>query len=177
MDAYKQDKRDGKADEDSKMRPRLYQQEMFEESMKRNTIVVMPTGSGKTAVAVLRIQHALQQCENDQLVWFIAPKVTLCEQQHHVLKAALPGYEHVFLSGADGPDKWTTQGLWDAVLNNVRIVASTPQVLLDALSHGFVHMQRMALLVFDEGSSLTLLAAQTLFTLQSTSLQGRYSHE
>jgi ERCC4-related helicase len=41
------------------------------------------------------------------------------------------------------------------MLKNVRIVLSTHQVLLDALSHGFVGMQRLALLVFDEAHHCT----------------------
>jgi len=37
-------------------------------------------------------------------------------------------------------------------LNNVRIVVSTHQVLLEALTHGFVKLSKLALLIFDEGS-------------------------
>jgi len=62
-------------------------------------------------------------------------------------------YNHRLLSGSDNVDKWTQQSLWDAVLHNVRIVTSTPAILLDALSHGFVQMPRIALLIFDEGTN------------------------
>lgn len=55
------------------------------------------------------------------------------------------------LSGADNVERWTTQEIWDAILSNIRIVVSTPQVLLDALSNGFLKLSRIALLVFDEG--------------------------
>ncbi|GAD94518.1 conserved hypothetical protein [Paecilomyces variotii No. 5] len=47
-------------------------------------------------------------------------------------------------------DHWSDQKIWDKVLLNIRIVVSTPQVLLDARSRGFVHFSRIALLVFDE---------------------------
>ena len=67
-----------------------------------------------------------------------------------MLEAALPAYQHRLLSGNDDVDKWTEQRLWDAVLKNIRIVVSTPQVLLDALTHGFVKMTKLALLIFDE---------------------------
>ena len=43
--------------------------------------------------------------------------------------------------------------VWDDILQNIRIVISTHQVLLDALTHGFVTMRRIALLIFDEGES------------------------
>lgn len=61
-------------------------------------------------------------------------------------------YNHRLLSGNDNVDKWTQQNLWDAVLNGIHVVVSTPQVLYDALSHGFVTMGRIALLIFDEGT-------------------------
>lgn len=91
-----------------------------------------------------------------KLVWFLAPTVTLCEQQHEVFKSNLPGYGIQLLSGKDNPDHWTEQAVWDAVLHNVRIVLSTHQVLLDALTHAFVRMNRLALLIFDEAHHCTL---------------------
>jgi ERCC4-related helicase len=93
-----------------------------------------------------------------KLVWFLAPTVTLCEQQHEVFKSNLPGYGIQLLSGKDNVDRWTTQTEWDAVLLNVRIVLSTHQVLLDALTHAFVKMSKLALLVFDEGLFLVFWA-------------------
>ena len=40
--------------------------------------------------------------------------------------------------------------MWDDALRNINIVVCTHQVLLDALIHGFVQMDKIALLVFDE---------------------------
>lgn len=64
-------------------------------------------------------------------------------------------------------DHWSNQGIWDEVLKGIRIVVTTHQVchccgdksitqlirqvLYDALSHGFVTMNKIALMVFDEG--------------------------
>ena len=67
----------------------------------------------------------------------------------------LPSYQSRTITGNDDYDKWTDQSTWDAMLENVRIVLSTHQVLLDALSHGFVGMQRLALLIFDEAHHCT----------------------
>ena len=36
--------------------------------------------------------------------------------------------------------------MWDDALRNIKIVIGTHQVLLDALIHGFVHMDKIALL-------------------------------
>lgn len=62
------------------------------------------------------------------------------------------------LSGQDDVDHWTEQSLWKSVLHNVRIVLSTHQVLYDALAHAFVKMDELALLIFDEGQSVSRVA-------------------
>lgn len=86
-------------------------------------------------------------------MWFLAPTVTLCEQQGGVFSHHLPNYNVLVLSGQDDVDHWTEQSVWDAVLHNVRIVLSTHQVLYDALAHAFVSMDALALLIFDEGKA------------------------
>ena len=40
---------------------RGYQQEMLEQSIARNIIIAMDTGSGKTHIAVLRIKHEVER--------------------------------------------------------------------------------------------------------------------
>ena len=109
----------------------------------------MDTGSGKTMIAVARIKAELEICSADkvrdtakanfsplillmhlpQIVWFLAPTVTLVSQQHHVLKENLPAYQTRSLSGGDGVDHWSEQSIWDEVLFNIRIVASTYKVV------------------------------------------------
>lgn len=77
-------------------------------------------------------------------------------QQHHVVSSQIPAVRSRTITGLDKVDLWTNQDIWDAALNAVRIVLSTPQVLFDALGHGFVRISTLALLVFDEGVSVFL---------------------
>ncbi|KAK6434106.1 Dicer-like protein 2 [Oleoguttula sp. CCFEE 5521] len=134
---------------------RSYQHEMLEKSLQRNVIVAMDTGSGKTHVAISRIRAELER-QNERLisdaqqVWFIAPSRALCEQQARVVSQELPAYHVKLLTGADDVEKWTTTAIWDAFLTGVHVVVSTPAILADALTHGFVTMRRLALCVFDE---------------------------
>ncbi|KAF3402139.1 Dicer-like protein 2 [Talaromyces pinophilus] len=132
------------------IKPRAYQQEMLAESLRQNTIVAMETGSGKTQIAVLRIQEELSRCSPEKLIWFLTPTVALAEQQYAVISKQLPLYQSRLLLGSDNVDHWSTQHIWDKILLNIRIVVSTPQVLLDAMSHGFVKLSGLSLLVFDE---------------------------
>jgi ERCC4-related helicase len=50
-------------------------------------------------------------------------------------------------------DHWGEKTIWDSALSGVKIAVSTYQVLYDALSHGFVKMGQLSLLIFDEGKS------------------------
>ena len=51
----------------------------------------------------------------------------------------------------DSVDRWSEQRIWDAALDQCRIIVSTHAVLADALQHGFVRISSLALLIFDEG--------------------------
>ncbi|KAM0719702.1 hypothetical protein Q7P37_003834 [Cladosporium fusiforme] len=138
-----------------RVRLRSYQAEMLEKSLKQNVIVAMDTGSGKTHVAIARIQAELERSESDKLIWFMTPSRPLSKQQFEVLQEHLPAYHIRSLTGADGVDKWTDQRLWDAFLAGVDVVVGTPAVLADALTHAFVRMSGLSLLVFDEAHRTT----------------------
>lgn len=128
---------------------RAYQIEMLDKSLKQNVIVAMDTGSGKTQVAVLRIKKELEICDASKIIWFIAPTVSLCHQQHDVLKLQIPAVPMMTLAGNSNIDAWGPD-IWAILLDTVRIVISTPQVLLDALDHAYLNLGLLALLVFDE---------------------------
>jgi len=85
------------------------------------------------------------------------------------------------LSGQDATEHWSDQAIWDGVLENARIILSTHAILLDALTHGFVKMSKLALIIFDEGretlpSSVTvygILTFSQLTTVHSSILPTR----
>jgi ERCC4-related helicase len=99
-------------------------------------------------------------------IWFLAPTVQLCTQQHDYIHSHLPAVTTRLLTGSDNVDRWSEPRIWDAVLDKIKIVVSTHAVLADALSHGFIKIANLALLIFDEGmieswlqvSKLTLAA-------------------
>ncbi|TVY20766.1 Dicer-like protein 2 [Lachnellula arida] len=132
------------------LKPWSYQTEMLQESLRRNVIVAMDTGSGKTHVAVMRMLHELDHLPSHQMIWFLAPTVSLCFQQYEYIKKHIPSVQVKFLSGADNVDRWTDPQHWDVVLKNVKILVCTYQILLDALTHAFIKMDSLGLIVFDE---------------------------
>lgn len=152
----------------TKSKARSYQVEMLQQSLERNVIVAMPTGSGKTLIAVMRILAALE-CREDGLVWFCCPGVELALQQFRQISAQIPAYQSRMLSGSDNCEYWSCQ-TWLEALQGISIVVSThavritqpplmsivstSQILLDALKHAFVYMRDISLLVLDEGLNL-----------------------
>lgn len=86
-----------------------------------------------------------------KLIWFLAPTVALCIQQQSSISKHLPALRTRLLIGSDNVDRWSEQRVWDAALYNIHVVISTHAVLADALTHGFVKMAHLALLIFDEG--------------------------
>ncbi|KAF8965408.1 hypothetical protein BDZ97DRAFT_1658958 [Flammula alnicola] len=128
---------------------RGYQQEMLDESLHKNIIIALDTGSGKTLIAVLRLRHEMER-EPTKIAWFFAPTVALCEQQKGVISSYLQVSVGI-VSGANEPDQWKNAALWERVLRTHRIMVSTPQVFLDALRHGYISLGKdISLLVFDE---------------------------
>ncbi|KAI0667772.1 P-loop containing nucleoside triphosphate hydrolase protein [Trametes maxima] len=133
---------------------RAYQQELLEESMHRNLIIALDTGSGKTHIAMLRMKHEAER-GSKKVSWFIAPTVALVEQQYEVIKTAVP-VSVGLVSGASEPNQWKDASLWRKILSTHQIMVTTPQVLLDALHHAYVDLGTdIGLLVFDEAHHAT----------------------
>ena len=86
-----------------------------------------------------------------QFVWFLAPTVVLASQQKEVIETHIPPVNNRLLIGEDGVDRWSEQRIWNAALRDMKVVVSTHAVLADALTHRFVKLDKIALLVFDEG--------------------------
>ncbi|KAK7420523.1 Dicer-like protein 1 [Neonectria punicea] len=135
--------------------PREYQVELFERAKKKNTIVVLDTGSGKTLIAALLLRHTLEQELEDRAVgkpkkvaFFLVEKVALCFQQYAVLSCNLEHPITKFFGDMTGIMK--TKEFWDTQFSENMVVVCTAQILLDCLHNGFIRMNQVNLLIFDE---------------------------
>ncbi|KIP08582.1 hypothetical protein PHLGIDRAFT_87922, partial [Phlebiopsis gigantea 11061_1 CR5-6] len=100
------------------------------------------------------MKHEVER-NSRKICWFLAPTVTLIEQQKDAIRAVCPGPVGL-ISGASAPDQWKDAALWSKILSDHRVMVSTPQILLDALRHGYILMGRdISLLVFDEAHHAT----------------------
>jgi len=123
---------------------RSYQLNIAKSALKHNTLVVLPTGLGKTIIALFIIANKL---ENDKdKIMFLAPTKPLVLQHAKFLRDTLsidPDKISVF-TGEISPDK--RKKMWE----KSRIIVSTPQVIENDLLSNRINLKDVSFIVFDE---------------------------
>ncbi len=105
--------------------PRLYQETIFNTAISKNTLVVLPTGLGKTAIALMLAVHRLNLYPDSKIVFF-APTKPLADQHLQTFKdlIELPEEEFVLFTGSTKPEKrqelWKKQDLFLALLKGLK---------------------------------------------------------
>ncbi len=123
---------------------RLYQENIARVAAKESTLVVLPTGLGKTVIA-LKVIDSVLWTEGGRVL-FMAPTKPLVEQHFAFLteKLSLPEGEIAVMTGELSPEH--RHDWW----KKARIVVSTPQVVENDILSGSVWLRDFSLLVFDE---------------------------
>ena len=127
------------------IKPRKYQQEIYENCRDKNCLVVLPTGIGKTLIA-------LMLCINRQKTYpgtkalFLAPTKPLAEQHLEYFKKHLPElFAHMELfTGKINANK--RKELWE----RADIIFSTPQCISNDLKNNLYNLSDTSLLIEDE---------------------------
>jgi len=122
---------------------RNYQQNITKSCLKGNTLVILPTGLGKTVIALLVVAERLLSLPNSRNL-VVAPTKPLLLQHFEYFRSALNLDEGDFAiwTGEVPPEK---RGLGSA-----RIVFATPQVLQNDIVSGKLSLKEFGLLVVDE---------------------------
>ncbi|KAI1124414.1 hypothetical protein F5Y10DRAFT_269094 [Nemania abortiva] len=135
--------------------PREYQTELFERAKEKNIIAVLDTGAGKTLIAALLLRHIIEQELDDRkagkghrLAFFLVDKIALVHQQYRVLEANLDFPMDSFTGDSGGAIY--TQEFWNKTRDEKTVIVCTAEVFHQCLSHSFIHMEQVNLLIFDE---------------------------
>jgi len=125
--------------------PRLYQQTIFATCAEKNTLVVLPTGMGKTNIFLMLASHRLDQYPNSKIL-FIGPTRPLIDQYKEVFKKHFEIDESklVTFTGFVKPEKRAE--LW----KDAKIIFSTPQGLENDMISRRINLEEVSLLGFDE---------------------------
>ncbi|KAF8036139.1 hypothetical protein BT93_C1979 [Corymbia citriodora subsp. variegata] len=131
--------------------PRSYQVKIYEVAVRRNTIAVLGTGSGKTMIAVMLIKDIAQSMKlsgEKKLMIFLAPTVHLVNQQYEFISSHT-GLQVGEYYGAKGIDEWNVKS-WEKEISERDVLVMTPQILLDALRKAFLNLDMVSLMIIDE---------------------------
>jgi Fanconi anemia group M protein len=122
---------------------RLYQAKILETCLKGNTLVVLPTGLGKTVIAMLAAAERLKANPDGRVV-ILAPTRPLAYQHYRSFRETLnlPAEDLALLTGETPPEK--------RVKLQARMVFTTPQALENDVLAGRFRFEDVALMVFDE---------------------------
>ena len=122
---------------------RAYQVNIAKACLGRSTLVVVPTGMGKTVIAAMVIAETLRR--RGGRILFLAPTKPLVEQHAASLKEILTVDRIALFTGeATSPEE--RELLW----RENKIIVSTPQVIRNDLRAGRFGLEEVSLIVFDE---------------------------
>ncbi len=125
--------------------PRDYQQKIFETCIEKNCLVVLPTGLGKTLIALMLAIERIKKFPGEKVL-FLAPTKPLAEQHLNFFKKHLPELfgEMQLFTGAVLPEK--RKNIWKVS----DIIFSTPQCIANDLKNHLYNLNEVCLLIEDE---------------------------
>lgn len=130
--------------------PRLYQQTIFNTCTTKNTLVVLPTGMGKTNIFLMLAAHRMRLYPTSKIL-FIGPTKPLIDQYLSVFKEHFEISEDkmAVFTGMVKPEKRAE--LW----KTAAIIFSTPQGLENDVIGNKINLEDVSLLGVDEAHRAT----------------------
>ncbi|MFA5953673.1 MAG: DEAD/DEAH box helicase [Candidatus Pacearchaeota archaeon] len=127
------------------IQPREYQQKIFETCLNKNCLVVLPTGLGKTLIAVMLSIDRLQKFPTQKIL-ILAPTRPLVEQHLASFKKNLPELfaDMQLFTGEINSEK--RKKIWQTS----DIIFSTPQCIANDVKKKLYDLKEVCLLVEDE---------------------------
>jgi len=146
------------------IQPRVYQEVIYARCKERNCLVVLPTGLGKTLIAMLIADYRLQNYGGKVLM--LAPTKPLAVQHAESFKRLfdLPPENINVLTGEFSPKQRAE--LWEKSV----VITATPQTVENDILTGRISLEDVSLLVIDEahravgGYSYVFIAREYLKT-------------
>lgn len=141
--------------------PRLYQETILATAAQKNTLIVLPTGMGKTNIFLMLAAQRLRQYPSSKIL-LIGPTKPLIDQYLAVFEQYfdLSKEKMTIFTGLVPPEK--REQLW----KHASIVFSTPQGLENDIISRKINLEEVSLLGFDEAHravgnySYSFIAAQ-----------------
>ncbi|MBT3416552.1 DEAD/DEAH box helicase [Candidatus Woesearchaeota archaeon] len=124
-------------------KPRRYQETILNTCTNKNTLVVLPTGLGKTKIAILTAITRLNQYPDSKIL-FLTPTKPLANQIYEEFKESTNVSEISLFTGAVPPKK--RKELYETA----KIIISTPQGIENDIINNSIDIKKISLLAIDE---------------------------
>jgi ERCC4-related helicase len=124
---------------------RKYQMNILETIKAKNTLIVLPTGMGKTPLAIMLAAERLEDFP-DSKVLIVAPTKPLCAQHEKSFRDILdfPKKQIALLTGQiPASNRYF-------YYKNCRVISATPQTIQNDLKTGTLNLKDFSLLIVDE---------------------------
>ncbi|CAG9461496.1 unnamed protein product [Pedinophyceae sp. YPF-701] len=144
------------------MKPHPYQLEIFARAKRERLIAFLPTGSGKTLISIMLMEHAKLEgwlqgtnVAPHRVVVFVAgEKKILAEQQARVIRQSTSMAVGTFTGDTRSSqnvqiDSWSRDD-WNEAVEKLDVLVVVPEVLRRALAEQRLGEHQIALLVVDE---------------------------
>ncbi|MFX1279492.1 MAG: DEAD/DEAH box helicase [Promethearchaeota archaeon] len=124
---------------------REYQEAIFINCLNQNCLVVIPTGLGKTIIALMLAVYKLEEMPQSKVI-FLAPTKPLVEQHHKSFLdlTVIPPDSLQSLTGTIAPQK--RKDIWV----KLKVAFMTPQVLQNDIISRLYSLDDVSLIIFDE---------------------------
>ncbi|RLG09921.1 hypothetical protein DRN73_09130 [Candidatus Pacearchaeota archaeon] len=126
----------------NKLETRDYQINIAKNCLNKNTLVVLPTGLGKTPIALLVAADRLNKL--DGKILFLAPTKPLIEQHKKTFENLSEIADLKVISGEIKPEKREKE------YKKARVVFATPQTIKNDLESKIINLEDFILLIVDE---------------------------
>jgi ERCC4-related helicase len=129
-----------------KITKRDYQINIANACFDANTLVVLPTALGKTIIAVINaVNHLITYSGSKILI--LAPTKPLVTQHYETFMGLINEEADIKMGMLIGGVKPLDRAL---IINNSRIIFSTPQIIQNDLNLGSYNLKDFTLVIFDE---------------------------
>lgn len=132
---------------DDVLEKREYQEYLFDEAKDENSVVVLPTGTGKTVVSLLLSCHRLEKVDDSRVV-FLAPTKPLVNQQadFYSENMSISSDKVQIVTGDISPQD--RSNMWEH--GDWEVLFATPQVIENDLIANRIDLGEVSHLVLDE---------------------------
>ncbi|MBI4447819.1 DEAD/DEAH box helicase [Candidatus Woesearchaeota archaeon] len=126
-------------------KPRMYQEAIFNTCANKNTLVILPTGLGKTKICILSAVHRLNTYPDSKILVLTVTKPLADQIRKEFLKSTNLKEEEVALfTGSVSPEERAK--IWQTS----KVVVSTPQTAANDVINNRLSLKDVSLMVLDE---------------------------